>query len=247
MCRHRQQVQRWGQMLRSSERPQPRQSCVRNTAAAVPRSRNLSVYPPGPALPEGGRRAVPVLVPSLVSGTGCGMLRCRGCSTAAPGLELARKPEHVKVLLKRLRCSTLRTSSAKKSGRKPSQAFDAKYVNVKVQQISLTVKPVEVVEKPVRKTANRTEFIYFSVLFACLRQPVSIPCRRGGTAELGTGGSGVVTPSPGCSAPLENTIGEVEPPQETAEAPSAPGLKPSSAVLGGRVADKWEPRPSQTV
>lgn len=132
---------------------------------------------------------VRVLVPSLVSSTSCGMLQCRGCSTAAPGLELARKPEHMKVLLKQLRCSRLRTSSASKSGRKPSQAFDAKYVNVKVQQTLLAVA-VKLVEKPVRKLANRTGFIYFSVLFACLRQPVSIPCRRGGTAEQRRAGHG---------------------------------------------------------
>lgn len=113
---------------------------------------------------------VRVLVPSLLSSTGCGMLQCRGCSTAAPGLELARKPEHVKVLLKRLRCSRLRTSSASKSGRKPSQAFDAKYVNVKVQQTLLAVA-VKLVEKPVRKLANKTEFIYFS--FICLSQAAS--------------------------------------------------------------------------
>lgn len=90
MCRHRQQVQRWGQMLRNSEHPQPSELCARETQWQQLPDAEISSFIPPPiaALPKGGRRAVPLPVLSPVSSTGCEML---GCKSQGLSKELARK------------------------------------------------------------------------------------------------------------------------------------------------------------
>lgn len=53
MCRHRQQVQRWGQMLRNSEHPQPSELCARETQWQQLPDAEISSFIPPPATDRG--------------------------------------------------------------------------------------------------------------------------------------------------------------------------------------------------
>lgn len=81
MCRHRQQVQRWGQILRSSQQPQPSEVCAGETQW-FPHAEISSFTPPSPAVRS--RCRCP-----LWDVPGQGLLRCRA---RAPAESLPEKP-----------------------------------------------------------------------------------------------------------------------------------------------------------